>query len=255
MGSIKQSVVLGCFARDGVSPEMVIDEAARVGFDSVEMLDRQYFGRVRDLGMRVAVTFGHESLREGLNDRRNHDRIEQELFGSIEMAAAHDIGGLICFSGNRAGRSDEEGRDNTVEGLLRVVRMAEERGVFLLLELLNSNVDHPDYQCDSTHWGIQVCRALSSPNVKLLYDIYHMQIMEGNLIRTIKDNIDLIGHFHTAGNPGRNDLDQNQEIAYPPIMRAIAETDYDLYVGHEFTPKGEPLLAMKVAYETCNVKA
>ena len=136
---------------------------------------------------------------------------------------------------------------------MRVAKYAEEKGVNLNIELLNSKVNHPDYQCDTTAWGVEVCKAVNSPRVKLLHDIYHMQIMEGDLIRIITENIEYIGHFHTAGNPGRNDLDDEQEIYYPAVMRAIAKTDYDLYVGHEFGPKGDPLAAMQAAYDTCNV--
>ena len=160
---------------------------------------------------------------------------------------------MICFSGNREGKSDAEGRDHTVEGLKRVSKFAEERDVTLCLELLNSKVNHPDYQCDRTAWGVEVCKAVDSPSVKLLYDIYHMQIMEGDLIRTIQKNIAYIKHFHTAGNPGRNDLDQHQEIYYPPLMEAIARTGYDLYVGHEFVPKADPIDALKAAFDTCNI--
>ena len=253
MASINQSICFGCFARDGLSPEQVISEAARIGYQSVEMLDRQHWDLVREHGLRVAIISGHASLPDGLNKPENHDRIEQELLANIELAAANDIPGLICFSGNREGKSDEEGRDHTVEGLLRVKKAAEEKGVNLCMELLNSKVNHPDYQCDRTPWGVEVCQAVDSPRVKLLYDIYHMQIMEGDLIRTIEASIDHIGHFHTAGNPGRNDLDDQQEIYYPAVMRAIARTGYDLYVGQEFVPKGHPFPAMKAAFEICDV--
>ena len=253
MGSIKQSICFGCFARGGASPEDVIREAARVGYKSVEMLDQEYWGLVRENGMQVAIIVGHASLPDGLNKRENHARIEDELLANIELAAANDIPALITFSGNREGKSDEEGRDNTIEGHLRVAKAAEEKGITLCMELLNSKVNHPDYQCDYTPWGVEVCKGVNSPRVKLLYDIYHMQIMEGDLIRTIQDNIDYIGHFHTAGNPGRNDLDEEQEIYYPPIMRAIAGTDYDGYVSHEFLPKGDPFAAMNAAYATCDV--
>ena len=126
-------------------------------------------------------------------------------------------------------------------------------GVNLCLELLNSKVNHPDYQCDSTAWGVEVCKRVNSPRAKLLYDIYHMQIMEGDIIRTLEDNIEYIGHFHTAGNPGRHDLDEEQEINYPPIMRAIAETGYDLYVGHEFIPKGDPIEGLRAAAQLCDI--
>jgi hydroxypyruvate isomerase len=149
--------------------------------------------------------------------------------------------------------SDEEGAVNTAEGLKRVAGVAEQKGVTLILELLNSKVDHKDYQCDHTAWGVQVVRAVNSPRVKLLYDIYHMQIMEGDIIRTIRDNINYIGHFHTAGNPGRHDMDDTQELNYPPIMRAIAATNYDGYVGHEFIPKGDPMEAIRVTYQMCDV--
>ena len=253
MGSINQSICFGCFARGDISPEQVIREAAKIGYKSVEMLGQEYWALVRENGMQVAVVVGHQSLPDGLNKRENHDRIEGELLQNIELAAANDIPGLICFSGNRAGKSEEEGRDNTIEGLLRVTKAAEENGVNLCIELLNSKVNHPDYQCDRTPWGVEVCKGVNSPRVQLLYDIYHMQIMEGDLIRTIKESIDYIGHFHTAGNPGRNDLDDEQEIYYPPVMRAIAETGYNLYVSHEFVPKGDPISAMKAAFDTCNI--
>ena len=253
MASINQSVCVGNFTRGDVSPEQVIREAGKIGYKSVEMVGQEYWDLVRDNGMRVAVIVGHRSLPDGLNKRENHDRIEQELLANIELAAANDIPGLVCFSGNREGKSDEEGRDNTIEGLLRVVKAAEEKGINLCIELLNSKVNHPDYQCDYTPWGVEVCKGVNSPRAKLLYDIYHMQIMEGDLIRTIKESIEYIGHFHTAGNPGRQDPDDDQEIYYPAVMRAIAETSYDLYVGHEFRSKGDPLAAMKAAFDTCNV--
>jgi hydroxypyruvate isomerase len=203
--------------------------------------------------MRVAITGGHRSLTDGLNKRSNHGRIEQELLEKMDVAAENDIPSLICFSGNREGLSDEEGIEIVAEGLSRVAKAAEEKGVTLCMELLNSKVNHPDYQCDHTDWGVEVCKRVNSPRVKLLYDIYHMQIMEGDLIRTITDNIQYIGHFHTAGNPGRRDMDEEQEIYYPAVMRAIADSGYDMYVGHEFVPKGDPIEAMRTAFKLCDV--
>ena len=255
MPAINQSICFGCFTGGGHTPEQIIAEAARIGYKSVEMLNQEHWSLVRDNGMRVATFSGHTSLPDGLNKRENHDRIEDELLANIDLAAASDIPGLICFSGNGEGKSAEEGRDNTIEGLLRVKKAAEEKGINLCMELLNSKVNHPDYQCDRTSWGVEMCRGVDSPRVKLLYDIYHMQIMEGDLIRTIRDNIDFIAHFHTAGNPGRNDLDDEQEIFSPPVMRALAATGYDLYVGHEFVPKGDALEAMQAAYDICDVTA
>lgn len=253
MSSIKQSIVFGCFTRGGVSPEAAIRAAAKAGYRSVEMVPQEHWGLVRDCGMDIAVIVGHKSLTDGLNKRENHDRIEQELLSNIDLAAANGIPGLICLSGNREGKSEEEGLTNTIDCLKRVTKAAEAKGVTLNLELLNSKVDHPDYQCDSTPWGVAVCTAINSPRVKLLYDIYHMQIMEGDLIRTIRDNIQHIGHFHTAGNPGRKDMDDTQEIYYPAVMRAIAATGYDGYVGHEYVPKADAIASMEATFAICNV--
>ena len=172
MGSINQSICFGCFTRGGATPEQVIREAAKIGYKSVEMLSQEHWDLVRENGMRVAIVSGHRSLPDGLNKRENHDRIEDELLANIELAAANDIPGLICFSGNREGKSEEEGRDNTIEGLLRVTKAAEEKEINLCIELLNSKVNHPDYQCDHTAWGVEVCKGANSPRVKLLYDIY-----------------------------------------------------------------------------------
>jgi len=253
MGRVNQSICFGCFRRGDATPEEVIKEAAKVGYKSVEMAGQEYWGMIRDLGMRVAIIGGHKSLRDGLNKPSNHDRIEQKLLEKMDVAVENDIPSLICFSGDREGLSDDEGIEIVAEGLSRVSKAAEEKGIVLCMELLNSKVNHPDYQCDHTSWGVEVCKKVNSPNVKLLYDIYHMQIMEGDLIRTIKDNIQHIGHFHTAGNPGRNDMDDEQEIYYPPVMRAIVDSGYDMYVGHEFVPKGDPIEAMRTAFELCNV--
>ena len=259
MGKIKQSFCYPCFVRGGATLETVIKEAAAAGYAAVELWGREKapFDEILDLaeryGLVVASMGGHNSLRDGLNKRENHDRIEQEILESIDLAVKHGIPGLICFSGDREGLDDERGAEIVAEGFDRVKKAAEKKGINLNMELLNSKVNHPDYQCDHTSWGVKVCEMVGSPRVKLLYDIYHMQIMEGDLIRTIRDNIGHIGHFHTAGNPDRKDMDEDQEIYYPAVMRAIAGTDYDLYVGHEFTPKGDPVEALKTAFEVCDV--
>ena len=253
MGRINQSICFGCFSRGEATPEQIIKEAAKIGYRSVEMAPQEHWSLIRDSGMRIAITGGHRSLKDGLNKRSNHDRIEQELLEKMDIAVENDIPGLICFSGNREGLPDDEGIEITAEGLSRVAKVAEEKGINLSLELLNSKVNHKDYQCDRTPWGVEVCKRVNSPRVGLLYDIYHMQIMEGDLIRTIKDNVQHINHFHTAGNPGRHDLDEDQEIYYPAVMRAIADSGYDMYVGHEFVPKADHLEAMRVAFELCDV--
>ncbi len=253
MNAIKQSVVWWCFYRGDMDAVELIKRSAKIGYDSVEMSPQEYWNVIRDHGMKVAIIGGHGTLTDGLNKRENHDRIEDELQKNIELAVEYEIPSLICFSGNRNGLPDDAGVEITAEGLRRVAKTAEEKGITLCVELLNSKVDHPDYQCDHTVWGVEVCKAVGSPAVKLLYDVYHMQIMEGDLIRTIQDNIEYIGHFHTAGNPGRNDMDETQEIYYPPIMQAIAGTDYSGFVGHEFIPKGDPIEALKTTFDLCKV--
>ena len=253
MESIKQSICFWPFIKGDLSPKEIITAAAEIGYRSVEMAEQKYWPMIFDQGLGIAIFSGHTSLPDGLNKRENHDRIEDELLVNIDLAASQGIPALICFSGNREGKSEEEGLANCVEGLRRVTREAEDKGINLCMELLNSKVNHPDYQCDRTNWGVALCRAVGSPRVKLLYDIYHMQIMEGDLIRNIMENIDSIGHFHTAGNPGRQDLDSEQEIFYPAIMRAIAGTVYDGFVGHEYVPKEDTIESLKNAYRVCNV--
>ena len=205
-------------------------------------------------GLAVSGFIGVSSLESGLNDPKNHDLIESELRKSIDFAAEHRIPGLICFSGNRvAGLSDEQGSANAVAGLRRIAPYAEKKGVTLNLELLNSKVTHPGYMCDRTAWAVGVIEKVDSPRVRVLYDIYHMQIMEGDVIHTITDNIEYIGHFHTAGVPGRYDLDETQELYYPAVAKAIAATDYAGFVCHEFMAKDDKIEALKQAFKTCNV--
>ncbi|MCL5998617.1 MAG: TIM barrel protein [Chloroflexi bacterium] len=253
MSKIKQSLSWWCFDRDGMQPQRFFKEAKQVGYVAVELLPRELWNVARDAGLVIATHGGHASLQDGLNRRENHNRIEDEINQYLELAVSYQIPNLIVFSGNRNGLGDEEGAANTAEGLRRVAKPAEQKGVTLVLELLNSKVDHKDYQCDHTAWGVQVMKMVNSPRVKLLYDIYHMQIMEGDIIRTIRDSVAYIGHFHTAGNPGRRDMDDTQELNYPPIIRAIAEADYDGYVGHEFIPKGDPIEAIRSAYRLCDL--
>jgi len=177
--------------------------------------------------------------------------VPDEIRLSIASARRLNIPSLICFSGNRNGLNEEAGAEITAEGFARVAREAEIAGIDLALELLNSKVDHPDYQADHTAWGLQVCRTVASTRVKLLYDIYHMQIMEGDIILTIRSAKDYISYYHTAGNPGRNDLDEDQELYYPAILRTIKETGHAGYITHEFIPKGDPVMALESAFQEC----
>lgn len=231
----------------------LIAELGKIGYAGVEMCPQELWQQVRDGGLKIVTEGGHASLGDGLNKVENHDRIEQEIKAKLELAKKWEIPALIVFSGNRNGLPDDKGIETTAAGLQRVSKAAEDAGVTLVLELLNSKVDHPDYQCDHTAWGVEVCKLVNSPRVKLLYDIYHMQIMEGDVIRTIKQNIQYIGHFHTAGNPGRNELDETQELYYPAIMKAISESDYDGYVGQEFSPLKDARTSLEAAYTLCNV--
>jgi hydroxypyruvate isomerase len=255
MPRINQSFAFGCFNRKETPVERLFQEAARAGYAAVEMLGQEHWDAARAAGLKIAIIGGHGTLRDGLNKRENHDRIEQELLQKIELAAANGIPGLICFTGDRyEGKSDDECLDISAEGLSRVTEVAEQKGINLCVELLNSKVDHPGYQCDHSAYGVELCKRVGSPRAKLLFDIYHMQIMEGDLIRNIQEYIAYIGHFHTAGNPRRKDLDDQQEIFYPAVMRAIAESGYDLFIGHEFSPRGDAIEALKAAYRACNVE-
>ncbi len=161
---------------------------------------------------------------------------------------------MICFSGNRAGLDDEQGIDNCAQGLKRLMKLAEAKRVNVVMELLNSKVNHKDYQCDHTAWGAEMCRRVGSERMKLLYDIYHMQIMEGDLIRNIRDNAQYIAHYHTGGVPGRNEIDETQEIYYPAVMKAIVETGFDGFVAQEFIPKSpDPLASLRRCVAICDV--
>lgn len=253
MAKLKQSLAWWCYNRAGVQPERFFAEAKRIGYCAVELLPPELWDAARSAGLVIASYGGHFSLTDGLNRRENHSLIVDQVHRNLELAVSYQIPNLIVFSGNRRGLSDAEGADNTIEGLRKVAGAAEASGVTLVLELLNSKVDHLDYQCDHTSWGAYVIKSAASPRVKLLYDIYHMQIMEGDIIRTLQANINDIGHIHTAGNPGRHDMDETQELNYPPIFRAIADSGYEGYVGHEFVPKGDVIEAIRSAYQLCEV--
>ena len=251
MSTISQSVTWWSFVPEKLTPEKFVDAVAEAGFKAVELVPPEYWSLVKDRGLAISAIAAHQPLTIGLNRRDLHDRLEDEIRLSIANARRLNIPSLICFSGNRNGLNDEAGAEITAEGFARVAREAEIAGIDLALELLNSKVDHPDYQADHTAWGLQVCRTVASTRVKLLYDIYHMQIMEGDIIRTIRSAKDYISYYHTAGNPGRNDLDEDQELYYPAILRTIKETGHAGYITHEFIPKGDPVMALKSAFQEC----
>src|SRR6266516_7546425 len=247
MGRIKQSISWWCFAQGDMTIERMVRIASDIGYEALELVEQEHWQVIKDHGLAIASLTGQSSIEEGFNRREYHDNLEREVRASIALAAQWGIPNVIVFSGNRNGLDDKTGAENTARGLKRLARIAEEEGVTLLLELLNSKVDHPDYQADKTTWGVEVCQMVDSPAVKLLYDIYHMQVMEGDIICTIRDYHAYFCHYHTAGNPVRHDIDDTQELQYPPIIRAILATGYDGYIGHEFLPKGEPIAALKHA--------
>jgi hydroxypyruvate isomerase len=192
------------------------------------------------------------TIGNGYNRLDNHDRFTKEGERLLPLVKAANIPNLIVFSGNRAGMSDAEGLSNCAKGLKRLTPLAEQMGVTIIMELLNSKVDHKDYMCDRTEWGANLVKEVGSPRFKLLYDIYHMQIMEGDVIRTVYDNFDAIGHFHTAGVPGRRDLDETQELNYGAICAAIADKNFTGYLAQEFMPKSDAAKALRQAFEVCD---
>jgi hydroxypyruvate isomerase len=251
-GRLKQSVSRWNFQKTPLDD--LCRAAADMGMSGIDLVGPTEWPTVKKYGLVPAMSPGAGSIPEGWNRKENHAKLEQEMRDNLKRAAENKLPNIITFSGNRRGMSDEEGRDNSIAGLKRVKAMAEDLGVTICIELLNSKVDHKDYMADHTKWGVDVCKAVDSPRVKLLYDIYHMQIMEGDVIRTIRDNIAWLGHFHTAGVPGRHQLDDTQELQYRPIAQAIADLKFDGYFAHEFTPTGaDPLGWLRKAVELCTV--
>jgi hydroxypyruvate isomerase len=222
--------------------------AREIGFSAVELLPESLFSLARESGLQISAINGHTTIESGLNERENHARIELEILVNLKLAEKWAIPNLICFSGNKRELNFETGAQITAEGLARVAKHAENAGVNLILELLNSKVDHPDYQCDNTKFGLKVCELVNSRRVKLLYDIYHMQIMEGDIIRTIQRHHSGFAHYHTAGNPGRNELDEAQELNYVAIAKAISSTGFDGFITHEFVPKNDPIAGLEQAF-------
>jgi hydroxypyruvate isomerase len=255
---IKQSVCIPMLNMTQAPLADFVRRVAGMGFPAVEIWMRdETLGELaalcRQYNLVISQMSGHDGIANGLNNAGQHERIEAELCASIDVAAELGIPGLICFSGNRrAGQPEEDAIETAAAGLRRVAPYAEKKGVNLNMELLNTIVDHAGYQCEHTAWGVAVCQKVNSPRVKLLYDIYHMQIMEGNLIATIQQNIRWIGHFHMGGVPGRHDIDEAQEINYAQVCRSIAASGYDLYMGHEYRPVGEVYQALQKAYSICN---
>jgi hydroxypyruvate isomerase len=250
-GRLKQSAARWCYSK--IPIDDLARQAAEMGLVALDLIDEKDWPTLKKYALVASMVYSAGTIPVGWNRKENHDRLEREVREGIAKAAAAKLPNVITFSGNRRGTSDEEGKANCIEGLNRVKKVAEAAGVTINLELLNSKVDHKDYMCDHTAWGVDVVKAVGSPRVKLLYDIYHMQIMEGDVIRTIRENIQYIGHFHTGGVPGRHELDDTQEINWRTVARAIADLKFEGYFAHEFVPVRDPIASLKQAVTLCTV--
>jgi hydroxypyruvate isomerase len=251
-GRLKQSVCRWCY-RD-IPLRDLCRSVAEMGLTAMDLLTPEEWPVAKEFGLICSMGSGLGGpIDQGLNDPANHESIVNGLTKGIPLAAKAGVPNVITFFGNRRGRSDEEAIANSVAALNRVKKVAEDHGVTVCVELLNSKVNHKDYQGDRTPYGVAVVSQVNSPRVKLLYDIYHMQIMEGDVIRTLRDNQQWIAHYHTGGVPGRNEIDTSQELYYPAIARAIADTGFQGYFAHEFIPKREPLASLREAVALCQV--
>ena len=228
-------------------------DGAEMGLSGIDLVDHTEWPTVQKYGLVPAMTPGAGTIPDGWNRKENHDRLVAQIQENIPRAEAAKVPNVITFSGYRRGLPDEEGKENSIIGLNRVKKIAEDHGVTICLELLNSKIDHHDYQCDHSAWGVAVMKGVDSPRVKLLYDIYHMQIMEGDIIRTIRENINYIAHFHTGGVPGRHELDDTQELQWRTVAKAIADLNFQGYMAHEFIPTRDPMTSLAQAVKLCTV--
>jgi hydroxypyruvate isomerase len=251
-GRIRQSVSRWCYK--SIPLDQLCQASAQMGLKAVDLLEIDEWEVPRRYGLICSMGYaGGGTIPDALNRTENHDAIEAAFRKNIPLAAKAGVPNVITFSGNRKGMSDDEGARNCVIGLNRLKKIAEDNGVNICMELLNSKHDHHDYMCDHTAWGVRVVSEVNSPRVKLLYDIYHMQIMEGDLIATIRANIQWLGHFHTGGVPGRHELDNTQEVQWDGVMRGIVGTNFTGYVAHEFVPSRDPLTSLREAVDLCDV--
>ena len=252
-GNVNHSVCRWCY--NPMPLEELIEGAKEMGLKSIEILGPDDWKKVQQHGLTCAVATGSvASIENGFNEPKNHEKLQKGYVELINQAADDGLPNVICFSGNRREISDEDGLENCAVGLEPLVKLAEQRNIMLIMELLNSKVNHKDYQCDKTPWGVKLVEKIGSPNFKLLYDIYHMQIMEGDVIATIRQYHQHIAHYHTGGVPGRHEIDETQELYYPAIIKAILETGYTGYLGQEFVPTwDDKLAALKHGVETCDV--
>jgi hydroxypyruvate isomerase len=254
-GRLKQCVTQGVFARS-MPFEDTCREAAKLGIVGYDLRGPSDWPTLKKYGLIPTMYPGPGgTIPDALNRIENHDRLEKTMNAAIDEAAANGVPNIITFSGNRKGMADSEGADNCMKFLNKVKAHAEDKGVTICMELLNSKVNHKDYMCDHTAWGVDVMKRVGSPRVKLLYDIYHLQIMEGDICRTIQDNIQYLGHFHTGGNPGRHEIDDTQELNYRFVAKTIADLGFTGYIAHEYSPAQgrDAIQSLRQAIEIINV--
>jgi hydroxypyruvate isomerase len=249
---LKQAVCRGPYRK--FTLDELCQHCVKIGLKGIDLVDHTEWPTIQKYGLVPSMTPGAGNIPDCWNRLDNHEKLVQQMEENIPRAAAAGVPNVITFSGNRKGMPDGEGLENCVKGLNRVKKLAEDKGVTINLELLNSKVNHKDYMADHTAWGVELCKRVNSPRVKLLYDIYHMQIMEGDIIRTIRDNFAYLGHFHTGGVPGRHEIDGTQELNYRAIASAIADLGFSDYLAHEFSPIApDQIKSLETAYEICNV--
>ncbi len=252
-GNINHSISRWCFGK--YSLEELIAGVKKIGFSAIDLIGPKDWDTLKKHGIDSSMCNGAEiNLIDGFNEKKNHEQLVKNYTEMIPLVAKAGYKNLICFSGNKRGMSDEQGLANSVVGLKKIMSLAEQHGVIIQMELFNTKVDHPDYMCSSTTWGVALCDALGSENFKLLYDIYHMQIEEGNVIQTIRDYHQYFGHYHTAGVPGRNEINDGQELNYSAICKAIKATGFKGYLAQEFIPTYEnPFDSLEEAVLICDI--
>jgi hydroxypyruvate isomerase len=250
-GRLKQSVCKWCYK--DISLEDLCKAAAEIGLKSIDLLNVEELPVVKQHGLICAMVNGPGPIRDGWNETKRHDELVKKSEEILPVIAEYGYPNMIVFSGDRREMSDKEGIKNCAKGLKRITPLAEKLGVTICMELLNSKRDHKDYMCDHTAWGVALAQEIGSPRFKLLYDIYHMQIMEGDVIATLRENKDYIAHYHTGGVPGRHEIDETQELQYKTICQAIVDTGFDGYLAQEFIPARDPLASLAQAARICDV--
>lgn len=250
-GGLKQSVCKWCYSK--ISLDDLCKEAAAMGLKAIDLLNEDEWATCTKYGLICAMANGPSGIKEGWNLPSDHEKLIKESERLLPLVAEAGIPNMIVFSGNRRGIADDVGMDNCAAGLKKIMPLAEKLGVNVVMELLNSKHDHADYQCDHTAWGVGLCEKIGSDRFKLLYDIYHMQIMDGDVIATIRQYHPYFAHYHTGGVPGRAEIDETQELNYRTICQAIVETGFTGYLAQEFIPKQDPITSLRRCAQICDV--